>query len=192
MTDFFHAAPKTDRETSGGETVTEPDNNEQQSRVSALSGGCTPRDTVPSAGRAYAARRGKFSSSKQLAKAEAFWQHKTALRKTLGNCGRCGKRNPDQTHKHCPACRDYQKRRKFLRRIEPVVVSMGEVRRLVRRVESLELSVARLSLRKDIAYRSGYRAAQRHERKLRYASDVTITKQELATMNHAYDHGDRQ
>jgi len=188
MTDFFHAAPKTDRETSGGETVTMTEtDNQKLSRGSALSDGCSSRDAVPESGaHLNSARRGNFTQQ-QLAKATAFWKRKTALRKTPGNCGRCGKPNPDAGSKaRCPKCRAYQRRYKLLRRMEPVVVSNAELRELRRRVESLEQAVAAMQVDRKRCYLLGYRQGKKNENTRRFMPDVIITKQELATMNHAY------
>jgi hypothetical protein len=118
-------------------------------------------------------------------KAESFWARKLALRNTPGNCVKCGHKNDDLSRKTCPRCRAALKarRQKYLRQTVPVATMQD----MERRIASLEISVARLQLLNGSTYERGYRAGRTHKEQLRYADAYPpITKQELATMNHAY------
>ena len=125
----------------------------------------------------------------QLAKAQAHWARKTAQRKQPGNCGRCGKPNPQQTHKHCPACRDYQKRYKLGLMARGHDMTQAAVIALVKQCRR-EVSKLREIIKKmQKENRRKYNQAWMMKRTLRKYADAypEISKQELATMSHAYD-----
>ena len=116
-------------------------------------------------------------------KSERFWARKYAERSKPGNCCRCGHKNADTSRKTCPTCRAAIKARrvKYLRQTVPVATMQD----MKRRIASLEISVARLQLLNGSAYERGYRAGKKKDRRY-FDAYPTITKQELATMNHAY------
>lgn len=118
-----------------------------------------------------------------LSKKSAFHARLSALRKTPGHCGRCGKAS---TEKQCAKCRAYHARHRAAKRVMPVTVDSAHLAAIVRRTASLELAVARLQLAARDAFKRGYRSGQRCERKARFADPEEISAQELATMNHAY------
>lgn len=125
----------------------------------------------------------------QLAKAKAHWARKSAQRKQPGNCGRCGKPNPSKTHKHCDDCRDYMKRRREGKAGALVTIHQSAVSRLERRIGALEHSLAMLQLNGRLMYKRGYQRGLKTGKEIRhYHGTPEISKQELATMNHAYDH----
>lgn len=130
-------------------------------------------------------------------KSQDFFARLLVRRQTLGNCVRCGHKNPQPKHKTCPRCLAAVARRKKAAAEKPTV----ETRALVRRVESLELAIANLQLAHAKIYGRAYRAGQKSIRKavksaareverldaLRYAdAHPNITKQELSNINHAY------
>jgi hypothetical protein len=125
--------------------------------------------------------------SRRQRKTENFFARVLAKRNTPGNCVKCGHKNDDLSRKTCPKCLAALKarRQKYLRQTVPVATMQD----MERRIASLEISVARLQLLNGSAYERGYRAGQkkRTRESLRYLNSYpTITKQELATMNHAY------
>lgn len=124
-------------------------------------------------------------------KSQKFWERKAELRKQPGNCVRCGHANPDASHKTCPRCREQiaSRRQKYLRQTVKVETLVS----LRRRIESLEMAVAQLQLDGGKRYQNGYSAGKKAAAKRDYFGIYpTITKQELATMNHAYDNDRRE
>jgi hypothetical protein len=124
----------------------------------------------------------------------AFHAKIAALRKLPGNCGRCGKPNATD-YNHCDKCRAYQKRYRTAKRLRGVDVTPLTVAQLVRRVQTLEMAVARLELWREYKgnlVRKLTRKAAAVDRERRMAAArldamPRITEQEFATMNHAYD-----
>lgn len=108
------------------------------------------------------------------------------LRRDPNNCGRCGKPN-NNGHRQCDNCLAYQKRYKAAKKTKPITAVGNDLDALLRRVASLEISVARLQLDKRDTYKRGYRTGQAHERKVRFAELPEISVQELSTINHAYE-----
>jgi len=106
------------------------------------------------------------------------------LRKTPGYCARCA-RPHDGAKKTCDDCLARIKELygwKKLRYLE-----------LKRRIESIELAVARLQTEhkkaRNRAYSKGYEAALRAERRPSHYEPPVMSMQEAAMMSHAYDHG---
>ena len=130
-------------------------------------------------------------------KARAFYAKKAALRKQPGNCGRCGKPNPQPEYRHCPKCREYQQQRKAaLRDSEPTrSITSTNSHVLMCRVMSLEMRLAKVELelgqrRKAYRYikrREAALLAKKRDAQARLDAMPRISKQELATINHAYD-----
>jgi hypothetical protein len=127
--------------------------------------------------------------ARQLAKAQAYWARKSAQRRQPGNCGRCGKPNPQSTHKHCPACREYQRKTKLEKALKPLVVSETQLQKLERRIAAMEHNFSMMRLNERAIYKRAYEAGRKHQADSRYFDAYpTMTKQELATINHAYAH----
>ena len=119
-------------------------------------------------------------------KSQAFFAKQDERRKAPGNCGRCGKPNADKTRKVCARCRELNSAC-YRRRAEKLSVN-ETIRALAKRVASLELSVARLQLNdRALTSRYHYQQAVKREAKRYLSAYPTITKQELSTMNHAYE-----
>jgi len=120
-------------------------------------------------------------------KSKDFFARLLVRRQTPGNCVRCGHKNPQPKYKTCPRCLEAVNRRKKAAREKPTVTT----RALERRVESLELAVANLQTSHakiyERAYNAGKKAALKPARKY-FDAYQRISKQELATMNHAYVH----
>ena len=97
------------------------------------------------------------------AKARAFWQRLYARRHQPGHCTRCGRPWTGPT-KTCDHCRDYHSRNNAEKR--NTRLTLPEVRdqfaMILRRVASLEISVARLQTSGREAYQRGYRIGNRH------------------------------
>lgn len=125
-------------------------------------------------------------------KSEAFFARLQARRKIPGNCGRCGKPHGDKTNKICRKCRDhhneyYRKKAAALKQQKDAALE-----ELSRRVGSLENELARMLIDRRAAYRNGYYAGKAWKKKAfsrqrNFDAYPSITKQELATMNHAYE-----
>ena len=132
-------------------------------------------------------KNGKTYNKKTLDKAKNFWFEKVELRKNPENCGRCGKPNPSKTHKHCEACREYQKRRKLSKQSKPITVESNQLDNLNRRVSSLEHAVTLLQLANRKIHQRYYNLKQKQRNKNKYFDAYpNITKQELSSINHAY------
>ena len=110
------------------------------------------------------------------------------LKKLPGNCARCGKPH-DGKKKTCQPCLDKVKELHGWKKARYV--------ELRRRIESLELAVARIQTdhkkARNRAYSTGYEAGAKRAVKvaleLPHYDPPTMSMQELATMNHAYDDG---
>ena len=117
-------------------------------------------------------------------KSQHFFARVLARRQTPGNCVRCGHKNPEPKHKTCPRCLEAVRRRK--KNNQPPAQIAG----MLRRIASLEYAVANLQLTANGRYQKGYaagkKAALKPHRKYLDAYP-RISKQELSTMNHAYD-----
>jgi len=135
-------------------------------------------------------RAGKSYNIKplRLPKAVAFWFKKSGQRKIPGNCSRCGKPNPDNAKKSCPACRSYQKRYKDGKRGRTVIVYQSALDHLEHRIAALEHSLALLQVNSRVIYKRGYNRGLRTGREIRhYAGTLKpMTIQELATISHVY------
>jgi hypothetical protein len=141
---------------------------------------------------------------KARAKAQKFWAAKTELRKQKGRCGRCAQPFQSEEYRHCQACRDYSARRREEKRVEPVTVDNRTLAALERRVAALEQSLTMSQLAGRVIYRKAFsrglslaktltkKAVARMMEQEEKATDYfgafpEITKQELSTMNHAYE-----
>jgi len=117
-------------------------------------------------------------------KSKTFFAKLLARRQTPGNCVRCGHKNPQPKHKTCPRCLDAVRRRK--KNNQPP----QEIAGMLRRIASLEYAVANLQLTANNRYQKGYAAGKKSALKPHrkyFDAYQRISKQELATMNHAYD-----
>ena len=132
-------------------------------------------------------------------KSQNFFARLLARRRTPGNCVRCGRKNLQPERKTCPRCLVAVALRKKAAAEKPTVTT----REMERRIESLELAIANLQFSHAKIYERAYNAGRRSIRKTarlaarevehldahRYCDALpTIHPQELATMNHAYDH----
>ena len=129
-------------------------------------------------------------------KARAFHAMQAALRKLPGNCGRCGKPNSNG-FKQCDRCRAYQKRykaeltgNKLLTVPQEFAKAMEQFRR---ELNAIRRTVKVMANARRESYLRGFMAGQINRRRNRNKhlakyldAYPTITKQELATMNHAY------
>jgi len=157
-------------------------------------------------GRALQESRGAEKSPKKRladyspevqAKARALYAEKDRLRRIAGNCGRCGRRPAAEGYKQCDRCREYMAKRRITAKYKAITSDPNILTAIMRRIQSLEHTAAIHSMiikkRYDKGYKKGYKAGRSAEFRLWQERPVempTITKQELATMNHAYDKGD--
>ena len=117
-------------------------------------------------------------------KSKDFFARLLARRQTPGNCVRCGHNNPEPKYKTCPRCLEAVARRKKSKQPPQEIAGM------LRRIASLEYAVANLQLHGNRRYANGYNAGLRKANKkaARYLEAYpSITRQELSTMNHAYE-----
>jgi len=126
---------------------------------------------------------------KDLAKAQAYWSRKTAQRKQVGNCGRCGQPNPDQTHKHCPTCREYGQRYKAGKEGRTTLVNNGYLSKLEHRIASLEHSLALMQVNSRLIYKRGYEKGRTTGiDQYRYGDAYkSLSRQEARTISHVYE-----
>ena len=168
-----------DREKSGNEETITTETNESRGFGSVTDG--FQRDASAAKGACLNQRGGDTLP----AKARAFHAKIAALRKLPGNCGRCGKPNANG-FRQCERCRTYQSKYKQTLRQEPVTVDAKVLRVLTARTASLEMELARMQVNGRAAYKKGYRTGAAHERKVRYEELPSLSRQEAATINHAY------
>ena len=126
-------------------------------------------------------------------KSMAFFAALQARRQTPGNCRRCGKPHPDKTRKICAKCRVHHN--EYYRRKTQAAQGVNIVE-LQRRVASLEHELARMLIDRRATYAKGYHAGKTWKRTAslqmrNLEAYPTITKQELSTMNHAYEETER-
>lgn len=107
--------------------------------------------------------------------AVAFFENLKRLRRTPGHCTRCGK-DWHGNRKCCPECLEKAK---------------GGRASLIKRIESLELAVARIQVaHKDArnrAYSKGYFAAKKVFQGPSAFEPPVCSIQEAAAISHAYD-----
>lgn len=124
-------------------------------------------------------------SVRRVGKSEDFFARLLKRRQTPGNCVRCGRKNEQPKHKTCPRCLESVRLRKRASAEKPTVTT----RAIERRLESIEMVLAHLQLSHakiyERAYNAGRRSGQRPQRKY-FDAYPSITKQELAQINHAY------
>lgn len=135
----------------------------------------------------------KLYKIKRIAKTQRFIEKMKALRADPRNCKRCGKPR-DCERRQCRSCIQKAAKRRLLLTYKEVHKNPELLTAIIKRVESLENTVARhgLVIRKvrKAAWQKGYARGRKAEFFLwrdRQVELPTITKQELATMNHAYD-----
>jgi hypothetical protein len=121
------------------------------------------------------------------------FQRLEALRRQPGNCGRCGKPNANG-RAHCDRCREYQKdyrQRSKNRRFDAPSEGGRELAQFRRELDRLRATVKSMQSERRRAYRLGYRSGlQARRARFRASAWVppTMSRQELAQINHAYDH----
>lgn len=132
----------------------------------------------------------RIRNPEHRAKAERFWENLSAKRKQPGNCCRCGKPH-DGEYRQCDKCRVRVAALKSKRQAKGMtlaecVVMVNQCRREVTKLRELIKQVRRT---KWNAYNRGYTAGKKHGLEVeKYHNTLPeISKQELATMNHAYD-----
>lgn len=113
-----------------------------------------------------------------------------ARRRLPGNCGRCGKPSPKRT---CTRCRTYHRERKIRLRDEAQRTPDGVLSALAqfrRELSRLRATVKNMVHRYRHGYRHGYAAGQAG-RRARFKRGIwmppEMSRQELATINHAYE-----
>ena len=121
----------------------------------------------------------------------AHFQRLEAARKQPGNCGRCGKPNGNG-YAQCDRCRSYQKTYKLRLRNDRRASVLGvsaELDQFRRELSRLRATVKNMANERRRAYRSGYRAGLAGKR-ARFRRNAwmppEMSRQELATINHAY------
>jgi hypothetical protein len=128
------------------------------------------------------------------AKAEKFWSNLAANRKLPGHCSRCGKKHDGQ-FRQCDVCRKklkaYKARRLVEREQYDPSKAMAMIHQMRRELTKLRELIQAVRRTKWNGYNRGYRVGTKHGLELaKYADTLpSISKQELSTMNHAYDAG---
>lgn len=100
------------------------------------------------------------SSPSRIEKARKFWQHKDAVRKMAGRCGRCGKPN-DNGVRQCDTCREWMQGYRLRKKQKPVTVDGSILAALERRIVFLEIQLANMQLASKVQYKRGFSAAMR-------------------------------
>lgn len=188
---------ESDREKSGGENN---QTNEQHNLESCVRGSAT--DGTGSLKGNSAAKNGaraemggeKLYKVKRAHKTARFIAKMKALRADPNNCKCCGKPR-DCKHRQCLRCIEKAAKRRLLITYKTLTANPDILTDLVRRIESLEMRLAQTELwRRHNSTKLEYikrREASLKARKSNAAYCLavypTITTQELATMNHAYD-----
>lgn len=132
----------------------------------------------------------------------AAWHAKlTARRMQPGHCRQCGHLSDRPAKSICTSCKNKQKeayherqRRRFIEQLVSGDIKKHEwlknLAAMQRRIVSLENAVARLQLARNNDYKRiwkmGYDARRAKEQAQAGWQIPTISKQEAATMNHAY------
>lgn len=132
-------------------------------------------------------------------KSKAFFARIIARRNAPGNCIRCGHNNSQPNHKTCPRCLASVRLRRLSALQKQCEPKRADIEAMQRRISSLETSVANLQISHNNIYQRAFRAgkksiieaAKREVERIeagRYEDAMPlISKQELSTMNHAYD-----
>ena len=114
-----------------------------------------------------------------------------ALRRDPENCGRCGKPSANGK-RQCDKCREYQHRYKAKARGEnfDAQTAAGMIVQMRRELSRLRATVKNMANNRRKSYSKGYsKGFETGKTTAKYADTLPeISKQELATMNHAYDH----
>ena len=121
-------------------------------------------------------------------KAVAFWSRLAARRSQPGNCGRCGRPNPNGG-RACPKCREYQQRYKLRLKEKAREYTPTECVAMVKQCRR-EVSKLREIIKKMQAVsRYKYNRQWKEKQTLKKYADAypTITAQEAAEISHAYD-----
>jgi hypothetical protein len=159
---------------------------------SALSG-CRHEGTVSE--RSGACPSIKTERGGKLSRLPHF-QRLEAMRTLPGHCRRCGKRNANGLA-YCDRCRQYHAEYRLRKRAERFNAPTEVVRELAqfrRELSRLRAMVKAMGSERRRAYKTGYRAGLK-ARRARFVRSAwvppTMSRQELAEINHAYDHEPR-
>jgi len=79
-----------------------------------------------------------------------------AQRKMPGFCSSCGRRPPLLPYRQCERCRERSAKNRTVKRFKAITADPNFVTAILRRIESLEISVARHSLIMRKRYKTGY------------------------------------
>jgi len=136
---------------------------------------------------------GRLAGGK-LAKAQAYWRRKEALRKQPGRCGRCGQLSAERT---CQKCRAYYAQRRAARRSIPAELAMPLLQEIGKRLSALETQVYQIQTYSESRYKRGYavgmmaerRRQQRWQALAAIEAKAVHTLEEKRAVDHAYEVG---
>lgn len=137
---------------------------------------------------------GKHLSKWRQDKTARFIAKMKLLRSNPANCKRCGQPR-DCERRQCRRCIEKATKRRLLVTYKTLVTNPALLTELVRRIESLEMRLAKTELWREynsdklkyIKKREAGLKASRIEATRYVGAYPSITKQELATINHGYD-----
>ena len=121
----------------------------------------------------------------------AYFQRLEANRLMPGNCRRCGKSNGNGLS-NCDRCRNYHTLYKLRRRNERLIVPSEVAKNLAqfrRELSRLRATIKNMANQRRNSYRKGYSKGLASKRVRLFRSawiPPRMSKQELATINHAY------
>ena len=134
-------------------------------------------------------------TSKQHAKASAFWARKAELRKQPGHCPRCARAHAGP-HRQCPACLAKAAERRQRERVRPITNAAditSEMDQFRRELNKLRVMVRNMADARRESYLRGFMSGQRNYRRNRnkhlkryFDAYPTASTQELAQISHAY------
>jgi len=127
-------------------------------------------------------------SPEHRAKAEAFWSALAERRKQPGNCVRCGKPNTAET-RQCPKCLAYQAKYRGRLQDKNEKLTAGMVVAIVKQCRREVTKLREIIKQMQRAHRAKNHRQWQQKRTLKKYADAypEISKQELASINHAYD-----
>lgn len=190
----FQSGTSANAETSNGEAMNN-NNKPERSRLrdSAVATGLSV-GVMPKGGATKNAGLEK-PSQRRLDKTARFIAKMKALRADPLNCKRCGKPRDCDHKRQCRSCLEKAAKRRLMISYKTLTANPDILTALVKRIESLEMRCAKVELWREynsdrinyIKKREASLLGMKRKALRNYQAMPTISQQELATMNHAYD-----
>lgn len=132
----------------------------------------------------------RIRNPQHRAKAERFWNTLTEQRKLPGHCCRCGRPHAG-LFRQCDRCRERVANAKARRQAKELTLAhcVAMVRQCRREVTKLREIIKQRQRTERMTYSKGYARGLKTGREARKYHDAfpTISRQELAQINHAFD-----